>query len=1289
MEKMFIAIYKYFEKNRPAFFISFGISFVLVSYFALQVRFEEDISKVLPKDKKIEKLNQVFQNSKFIDKLVVMVSQKDTTAEEPDSLVAFADKLVSTLQTQLGSHINKINYGTDDDLIMELFNTIDDHLPIYLSEKDYRTIDTLMTEEKVKETLSQNFRTLSSPAGIALKSVITKDPLGISFIALKKLEELQYDKNFELYDGHVITKDQKTLLIFITPAWPPNNTAKNAVLLKGIDNIIDSLSSTSYKKTTATYFGAAAAYVGNALQLRKDTLFTQGLTVLILIVFLGVYFRKKLAPVIILVPVLFGSLFALSAIYFINGSISVIALGTGSVVLGIAVNYSLHIFNHYRHTKSIEQVIKDLALPLTVGSFTTIGGFLCLEFAESDILKDLGLFSAFSLIGASLCSLIFLPQFITTKKEQKEHKIILLSWIDKVASYNPEYNKFIVIGILALTVVFAYTAGNVGFESDLLRMNYMPDRLKLAEDKLNKINEFSLQSVYLVTEGKTLNEALENNEKLVAKIEQMKEKNIVKKYSGISSFIISDSLQRARIKAWSAYWTPEKKRQLLVTLRKEGLAQGYKTTAFDNFSQLLDKDFQLADEGATARIRKTFLDDFITEKPGRSSIVTLVKVASENKAAVYKAFENDPNSTVVDKQYLTAKFVDIINSDFTRIAVMSSLLVFSVLLLTYGRFELTMVSFIPMFISWIWILGIMAILGIQFNIINIIISALIFGLGDDYSLFIMDGLLQEYKTGKKNLSSFKSSIFLSAITTIAGLGVLIFAKHPALRSIALISIIGISCVVLMAQILIPFLFNILIKNRVQKKQFPWTLSGFLLTIFSFAYFVLGSILLTITGLLFGRLNPMKKVKRKLIYHTIISGFVRSMIYLMANVKKRVINDAKEDFSRPAIIICNHQSFLDSQVIIMLHPKLILFTNKWVWNSPVFGGVVRLADYYPIEQGAEPSIDLLADRVKEGYSIVVFPEGTRSRDESIGRFHKGAFYLAEKLNLDILPIIIEGTGYTITKGDFLLKNGRITLKFLPRIKPDDTRYGVGYSERAKKISRYFREEFRSLCDTTQQTAYFRERLIYNYLYKGPVLEWYMRIKTRLEKNYQPIHELLPVQGKFLDIGCGYGFMSYMLQFVSPQREITGIDYDEEKIETANNCFSKNERINFEATDVMDYTFEEYDAIILADMLHYLLPDQQTELIEKCIRHLRPGGTILIRDGNKDMVAKHKGTKLTEFFSTKVVGFNKTSGKGLSFISGKQVELLAKKNGMRCEIIDSTKYTSNIFFILKHDTDYAGV
>ncbi len=1275
MEKTLLKIYHFFKEHRPAFYITFAVVFLLAGWFAMQVKFEEDISKILPNDKKIEKLNEVFQNSKFMDKLAVTVSLKDSTAAaQPDSLVAYSDELVETIQAKLSPFISKINYKVDDEVAMNLFGTVSDHLPVYLNDKDYTVIDSLIAPAKIKETLEQNLRTLTSPAGIALKSMISKDPVGISFLGLKKIQQLQYDENFELYDNYIVTKDMKHLMLFITPAYPPNNTGKNALLLKGLDSIINNH---SINNVTASYFGATAVSVGNALQLRQDSLLTQGITVLFIIVFLGFYFKKKRAPFIILIPVLFGALFSLAAIYFIKGKISVIALGTGSVVLGIAVNYSLHVFNHYRHTRNIQELIRDLVMPMTIGSFTTIGGFLCLEFVESEMLKDLGLFAAFSLIGASLCSLIFLPHFIASKKEQTEHKANEFSWIDKIAAYRPEYNKYLVLIILVLTIVFAYWAKNVSFESDLQNMNFMSTKLKASEKELNEINQYALQSVYLVTEGKTLNDALANNEKLVSKIEKLQEQDIVKKYSGVSSLIISDSLQKTRIAKWKEYWNEGKKQLLLATLYKEGSALKFNASAFDNLKLLLNKDYEVVDREAMAAVRKDFLDDYITEKTGKATVVTLVKAIPEKRQEVYKTFEKEEHVTVLDKQYLTSRFVEIINSDFTKIALMTSLLVFFVLLLMYGRIELTLVSFIPMFISWVWILGIMGMAGIQFNIINIIVSALIFGLGDDYSLFIMDGLLQEYKTGKKNLSSFKSSIILSAVTTIAGLGVLIFAKHPALKSIALISIIGIVCVVVMAQIMIPFLFSVLIKNRVSRNRFPWTLWGFVKSSFAFSYFIGWSVTFTILAWIFSLFNI--KEKGKLIYHSIIARVCRRLVYIMINVKKKIINPQQEKFKTPAIIIANHQSSLDILPLIMLHPKLIMFTNNRIWNSPLFGKVIRMADYFPAEQ-IETDMSQVEERIKYGYSIIIFPEGTRAEDGVIKRFHKGAFYLAEKLNVDILPIMIHGTDYTLTKQDQLLKDGLLTVKFLPRIKPGDKQFGNGYAERAKLIGRHFREEFDLLKKEVEQPEYFREKLIYNYLYKGPVLEWYMRIKTRLEKNYLPFHELVPYQGKILDIGCGYGFMSYMLSFTSPQREITGIDYDEEKTSIANHCFSKTDKINFVCSDVMAFNFEKYDTIILADMLHYLQPGEQKLVIEKCMNNLNSGGMIIIRDGDKDKEEQHKRTKLTEFFSTKVLNFNKTKKTGLSFLSGKMIRTLAEEKGLACRDLPDSKLTSNTLFIL---------
>jgi 1-acyl-sn-glycerol-3-phosphate acyltransferase len=1281
MAKPFLYIYAYFAKNRMVFFTVFVGLFVLTGYFASRIRPEEDISKILPKDRQTEKLSELLRNARFADKLVLMVSAKDSSKGSPEALADFSDSFSRRLLATYPEYIREIKDQVSDSLVPQLMQLMQDHLPVFLDASDYRALDSLLLPARVKETLATDLRTLTSPAGLIMKSFISRDPVGISSLAFKKIRQLQYDENFELYSGHIITRDNRYMLLFISPAFPPDNTGKNGVLLHGIDSLIQDLQQKRFPQIDAGYFGAVAVSEGNARQLRKDSFLTLGITLIFLFLFLAWYFKKKRAPLIIMLPVLLGALFSLSVIYWIKGTISVIALAAGSIVLGIAINYSLHVYNHFRHRRDMRAVIEDLAFPLTIGGLTTIGGFLALQFVKSEMLKDLGLFAAFSLVGAALSSLIFLPQLISAPRGVPEEKQTERnSWINRLSHYHPEKNRYIIGIILLLTVVFAFTMRRVSFDQDMMHMNFMPEKLKQSEATLNKINEYSLRSVYLVTDGRTLDEALKKQESVDGTITDLHEQNIIKKYSGVFHLLISDSLQKIRIQQWNWYWTAEKKSELLRTLQQAGDSLGFRATAFQAFSTMLGQSFLPLDQAGTDLITRGFAADYIMVGHNQTSLVTLLKVAADDKSAIYKSFARDPQVTVIDRQYLTSKLVNIVSSDFSQIGWMTSILVFGVLLLTYGRIELTLVSFIPMIVAFVWILGIMGLAGLQFNIVNIILSALIFGLGDDYSLFIMDGLLQEYRTGKKNLSSYKSSIVLSAITTLAGLGVLIFAKHPALRSIALVSIAGILSVVIVAQVLIPFMFHFLITNRVKKNRFPWTASGLFKSIFSLSYFALGSLIVTGFGYVLVQWTRTKKGKEW--YHRILSAYTWSVLYIMGNVKKEIENPQGEDFSKPAVIIANHQSFLDILVMTMLNPHVVLLTNEWVWHSPLFGKLVRLADYYPVAQGIENAMGLLEAKVKAGYSIVVFPEGTRTPDGQIKRFHKGAFFLAEKLKLDILPVVIHGTAYTMSKGDFLLKDGHVSIRYLPRISQGDKDFGETYTDRAKSIGGYFRKQYAALKTAREQPVYFREQLIYNYLYKGPVLEWYLKIKTRLEKNYQLLHEWLPQRGHISDMGCGYGFMSYLLHFAAPGRDITGYDYDEEKISVANHCFSRDQHIRFVEADISKLYPEPSDGIILADVLHYLQPDQQVKLLEACMDRLNPGGVLLVRDGDRDLEERHKGTKRTEFFSTRFFSFNKTVHPALYYLSGQAIRDLASRKNMVCRSIDPSRYTSNIIFVITH-------
>jgi len=1283
MANLFLYIYSYFTANRKVFFTALIGLFLVTGYFALKIRPEEDISKILPKDRESEKLNDLVQNARFADKLVLMVSLKDSSVVSPEILASYSDSFTSRLSRQYPELIRSVDERVNDSLAPQLMTLVTDHLPIFLEPKDYSRIDSLAIPGRLGEVLLKDFRTLTSPAAIVMKSVISRDPVGITDPVYQKIRLLQYDENFDLYQGHVISRDNRYMLLFINPTYPSDNTGKNSQLLNGIDQIIAGLRSPDFTQVYANYFGGPAVAAGNAVQLRKDSILTISITSLFLILFISWYFKRKRAPFLIFLPVLLGALFSLSIMYWIQGTISVIALAAGSIVLGIAINYSLHVYNHFRHRRDMRAVIEDLAFPLTIGGLTTIGGFFCLQFVQSEILKDLGLFAAFSLIGASLSSLIFLPHLISASDRDNYDKPAGRdSWILRLANYHPEKNKWLIGAIFILTIVFVFFMNRVGFDQDMLHMNYMPEKLKNAETTLDKINAYSLRSVYLVTDGKNLEDALNRQGLVNEKIIFLQKKNIIKKYSGVFQLLISDSLQRKRISYWNSYWTDRKKQILLSGIQRIATETGFSISAFDPFKDLLYKDYKPLNPAEMNILKNGFANDFIMEKPQQVSLISLLKVEPEDRKLVYESFSRLPDVTVVDKLYMTSKLLGIVIADFNQIGWMVSILVFGVLLLTYGRIELALVSFIPMVIAFIWILGIMGIAGLQFNIVNIILSALIFGLGDDYSLFIMDGLLQEYKTGKKNLSSYKSSIVLSAITTLAGLGVLIFAKHPALRSIALISITGILSVVLIAQVLIPFFFDFLIRNRIQKGYFPWTASGLFKSIFSLSYFAFGSWIVTLFGFILVKGNPFAGRRARWLYHRILSAYTWSVLYIMGNVKKKIINPQKEDFSKPAVLIANHQSFLDILIMTMLHPKVILLTNNWVWNSPFFGWLVRMAGYYPVARGIENGIDYLEAQVRAGYSIAVFPEGTRSPDEKIKRFHKGAFFIAEKLELDLLPVLIHGSGYTMSKGDFLLKDGFITIKYLPRIKTGDLYFGVDYTERAKFLGRYFRQQYAKLKEEYETPHFFRERLIYNYLYKGPVLEWYLRVKLRLENNYTAFHDLLPKEGLVLDIGCGYGFMSYMLQFAAPGREIIGYDYDEEKIAIANHCFSRNENIHFLKADINHVHPGLADAIILSDVLHYLQPDQQESMIKKCMEALRPQGVLLIREGDLDLKKRHKSTRVTEFFSTWFFAFNKTAGHPLHFLSGKTIRDLALRYHMNCKTIDNSSYTSNLLFVITH-------
>ena len=1234
---------------------------------------------MLPDSKAIKAMNDVISHTQAGEQVIFLMSFKDSSRTDPDSLINAANGFRAELESKCGKWIDTITLqmgGGYEEALVDIFQN---NIPLFLTEQDFAQLDSLTQPERIKHTLETNRKILLSPESMVFKKLVAQDPIGMSFLVWRKMKSLQFDPGYEPYEGYLFSNSEKRLTFFLKSKYKATETGQNSKFFEELNKVIDDWQA-KHADVHTVYFGGPVVAAGNAVQMRTDTIITLSVTIVLLLALTYYFFRRKRTPLLLLVPVVYGALMGMGIVYLIQGSISVIALGAGAIILGIAIDFSIHFLSHARHAKDLRSTIAELTHPLTIGSFTTIAAFLSLRFVETPILQDLGLFAAASLTGAALCTLIFLPHFpLGIDHDKQKHTVF-----DTAATWRPEKNKWLVLGIVLLTPVMLYFSFGVQFDSDLMHLNYLSPRMQQAQDEVSSANAFALSSVFVVANESNEEKALQKLEKVSLSIDTLVQKGWVRSTSDPTMLFPSQAEQNKRIERWNKFWTDAKKQQVFNDINAAAQSLGYNTSAFSSFNTTVSKTYTPLDTVAQKVLKSLYPASFSADNTNHYAIAAL-KVPQEHRKEVFDHFAAQKDVTITDKQQGAFQLVSILGNDFNRIAIFSSLIVFFALLLGYGRIELALISFLPMIISWIWILGLMALLGLKFNIVNIIISSLIFGLGDDFAIFTMDGLVEKYKTGDNKLISVRAAVYVSVLTVVIGLGVLLLAKHPALKSIAVISVTGLLCVLFISQTLQPFLFNWFIQNRATKKRMPFTLWSFSKSVFAFFYFFTGSLVLTIAGIILTKLWPFNRNKAKYIYHAMVSKYTWSMMYIMGNLTKRIYNIAGEDFKKPAVYIANHTSFLDILITTMLNPHLVLLTNRWVWRSPVFGAVVRMAEYYPVADGAEQSLEPLRDLVSRGYSIVIFPEGTRSYSDKIQRFHKGAFYIAEQLNLDIIPIVLHGVQYTMQKGDWLLKDGTQSIYIHPRITPDDKTFGETYSERAKQLGKWMRKELETVKEKNETPTYFKEQLIRSNTYKGPTLEWYCRIKARLEKYYEPFHALLPREGRFYDLGCGYGYMTYMLHWAAQGRVFTGVDYDEEKIETAQHNYLRDDNINFEYADVTKYQLEACDGIIISDVLHYLLPQQQEQLLEKCVSALRPGGTLILRDGVSELKDRLKGTKATEIFSTKIFKFNKTEN-DLHYISKVFIENFAWQYNMELEILDFTRFTSNLVFVIKKIKDF---
>ncbi len=821
MTALCIKIYRFFQAHRVVFWLSLVGLFVFFGYFASRIHLEEDINKLLPSSKNEDGSTKLaFADLRIKDKTFLLFEGKDGASTE--HIAATCDAFIDSLQAKNAAldpsqqAIGDIFYRLSDNLLPDAIDYLSAHFPAYIDTAVYACIDTLLTAGHIERQMHVNRKDLASPLGSLYPDLIQMDPLGLRDVLKDRMGFLGGGSTggYKIIDGHFFVSDSTVCVAFVTPRFSATNTGQGSALFTMLNEQISRFSA-SVPDVRISYHGTPASGFYNSKQIKSDLTTTLAGAMIFVLVFIFVCFRNWDTLPLLVLPVLFGTLFGLAMMYFIKGQFSLLALGIGAVILGVAFSYVLHVITHYKYVSNPERVLRDEVKPVCLGCLTTVGSFMGVVFIRTELLQDFGLFATFAIVGTTAFSLVYLPQFLDAKRNRLNRKAF--AFIDRINDYPFDRKKPLVFGILAITVacIGCYIAGGTRFDADMHNLGYQAGITKYSEELLRSKTYTGDKEKYFATSGATMEEAVERFVQMSDKLDSLQRIGLVKSYTHTDRIFVPLRVQQQRIDAWKAYWTDERLDLVHRLIAQSAPKAGLRPEAFDLFFDYAMADYE-PDALYEADVIPEGYQSTLMEQSYNGEYLCFTSVRCANDSVRSKdsdyhricdAIATQPHMLVLDTYYYTTDTLLQLNGDFNILQWVSMLFVLLVLYFSF-RFNVryTLLGFMPIVLSWLVVLGMMVIFDMSFNLINIIISTFIFGIGVDYSIFVMSGLIGSDKD-EHLLGYHKTAIFFSAVILVVTVGSMLFASHPAIRSVGFSTLVGLVSAVVIACVVQPAVFG--------------------------------------------------------------------------------------------------------------------------------------------------------------------------------------------------------------------------------------------------------------------------------------------------------------------------------------------------------------------------------------------------------------------------------------------------------------------------------------------------
>ena len=832
-------------KHYRLVFAGFAIALVLAGWASTRIEFDTDILNLLPADDPVfVTFRETLEEFGSLDNLLVGLAIPEGVTVEPyqDLAEEIALALVDLPE------VRAVDYRLQEP--EELLRQLLPVATLYLDDEGRQQMEQRLTGQGIRRRVQELRRRLATPQAFGFRELLKVDPLGVSEILLQRLEGARGTLEVDWSSGFYLSADRRMLLLVLEPTQRPQNIEFDRRLVAGVEERLAAALKTWPERAgelplpEPVLGGAYLTALDDARFIQADLVRNTATSVLGVLLLFFFAFRRPSALLYALLPLVCGLVLTFGFAGVVLGRLSNATSGVAALLIGLGIDFVIVSYGRYVEERkngagiaeALSQMSGSSGRAVVVGAVTTaatFGAFLVTGFPG---LREMGLLTAVGILFCMISVLLLLPALLSWsealhRRRQRAPNLYLHGFgTGRVIAFSLRYPRAVLVASLVATVLAAIFAPRIGFEDSMSAMRPKENRGLEGAARVSQHFGSGFDFTMLLLRGDTLEELLALVERASRGAQELVDKEELNGFRSATAIIPPLGDQRR-----SLAWLEEMRGQGIDSesvrqrFAEAAAVEGLRLSPFKDGLSLLGQALERRSvigvpEVAATKQGARYLGQLLkgSESEGWKSVVRLYPPDNQWRreappAVLDLADRLGPKASVAGSNVVNARVREIVRRDAIVAGVVGFLLVALLLFLDFRSLRDTLLSLTPLLVGILWMLGLMAVLGLKANFMNIFVSTMIIGIGVDYGLHMIHRFREieagETRDLETSLRETGKAIVAAALSTVVGFGSMSFSHYPGLRTTGYVAIMGALATAFVSISLVPALLRLTAKRR--------------------------------------------------------------------------------------------------------------------------------------------------------------------------------------------------------------------------------------------------------------------------------------------------------------------------------------------------------------------------------------------------------------------------------------------------------------------------------------------